>query len=335
MSTLSLPSRIAPSSRSRSAGRLGREESGDGTRVRSPLPSTPRMPSSRSIRPEGYLSRDKPDTTRTNSSSTTTSTSGSSFLDRINAPSSRTSLEDEQSEPPRRGRGGWASYRGKKAVQAKDEQSDEEDRNESPTALIAGHGADLWGRVTAVASQLTVNVSHAWQYSILADGEETPPGEESRLTKAMKAYHLDRARSAVDLPPWLFTEQERGMAPKAWNASHPREYEDRFLPDREPEPPQRGGLREVYDLAAASSSIPPATRRPPAEFGDGGGSRAANRLKAIRDAKRSAKTASEPAQVRSEDRRGDERDPVSKDSGTRRGGQRVGLPARPSGIRRE
>lgn len=39
------------------------------------------------------------------------------------------------------------------------------------SALIAGHGADVWGRVTAVASKLTVNVSQAWQKSILADGE--------------------------------------------------------------------------------------------------------------------------------------------------------------------
>ena len=32
----------------------------------------------------------------------------------------------------------------------------------------------------------------------------TPPGEESRLTRALKAYHIDKARDPADLPEWLF-----------------------------------------------------------------------------------------------------------------------------------
>jgi hypothetical protein len=40
-----------------------------------------------------------------------------------------------------------------------------------PTRFPAGHGSDLWSRVTAVASNLTVNVSQAWEKSVLADGE--------------------------------------------------------------------------------------------------------------------------------------------------------------------
>ncbi|KAF8507243.1 hypothetical protein JB92DRAFT_718285 [Gautieria morchelliformis] len=275
MSSLSVPSRVAPGSRARSAGRPSREENSDRARSRSPLPSTPRMPSLKSTRP--HTSRDN---MQTNSSSTSSSASGSSFLDRMKAPSSRTSLEEDR---PRRTGAAWASSRRKPAVQTED--------GDSEGLPTEGYGDDLWSRVTTVAGTLSVNVSQAWKKSVLADGEETPPGEESRLTKAMKAYHLDRARSPADLPSWLFDEQERGVAPKAWNVS--RNYEDRFMPDHDPEPRQRGGLREVYDRAAVSpSSTAPVARRPPADTGDGGGSRATNRLRAIRDAKRSMQTGS-------------------------------------------
>lgn len=135
MSTLSLSSRLSPKSRSRSAGPRGREESSDRTHTRSPLPSTPRMPSLSSIHPEGFLrpSRDKPDTIRTDSFSTaSSSTSRSSFLDRMKTPSSRTSFEDNQPEPPRRGGGGWAASRGKRAAQVASEHFDEEEHSPGP-----------------------------------------------------------------------------------------------------------------------------------------------------------------------------------------------------------
>jgi hypothetical protein len=160
----------------------------------------------------------------------------------------------------------------------------------------------------------------------------------------MKAYHLDRARSPTDLPAWLFDEHERGAAPRSWSASksEPVEYEDRFRAD--PEPRQRSGLRDIYDRAAASSSsLPSASRRAPAgqsEAGGDGGSRAANRLKAIREAKRSAlQTRSEPELPPAEDRRRDvntsrDRYP-SEQPGTRTPPARVGLPAGPGRIRRQ
>jgi len=230
-----------------------------------------------------------------------------------------------------------------------DGQFDEEYSSQGPTDSTFGHGYDLWGRVTAVASNLTVNVSQAWQKSIhLADGEETPPGQESRLTKAMKAYHLDRARSPADLPAWLFDEHERGVAPKSWNASKSGEYEDKFLPERDLESRQRSGLRDIYDRAASSSSssrtTPTTSRQTPARDGDAGGdggSRAANRLKAIRDAKRSALQArSESEQPPVEDRRrdtnnsrGDERYPQGGSG--RPTARRVGLPAGPGRMRRQ
>lgn len=258
--------------------------------------------------------------------------------------SSRTSLEDEREEPPKRG-GAWASARNRRAPPPEEERYDEEDGYEESTPKQEGHGYDLWGRVTAVAGNLTVNVSKAWEKGIhMADGEETPPGHDSRLTKAMKAYHLDRARSPADLPAWLFDEHERGAAPKSWSASKPAEYEDRFRP--EPEPRQRSGLRDIYDKAAASSSVAPGSRKAPTGrddgTGDGGGSRAANRLKAIREAKRSAvQTRSEPEAPRMDDRRremkiarrSEDRD-ISETPGVRAPPARMGLPAGPGRVRR-
>jgi hypothetical protein len=140
MSSLSVPSRVGPSPYSRPAGRPGRDESGDRVAgpLRSPLPSSPRMPSSKTTRPQGYPrpSRDKPDTIRTNSSSTASSTSGSSFLDRMKAPSSRTSLEDNRAEPPKRGKASWAPARGKQSVHTEEEApSDEEDTTQGRCRL--------------------------------------------------------------------------------------------------------------------------------------------------------------------------------------------------------
>lgn len=37
----------------------------------------------------------------------------------------------------------------------------------------------------------------------------TPPGQESRLTRALKEYHIAKARRPSDLPGWLFEERER------------------------------------------------------------------------------------------------------------------------------
>lgn len=137
---------------------------------------------------------------------------------------------------------------------------------------------------------------------------ETPPGGETRLTRALKAYYIERARAPADLPPWLFEEYERrpqaarppprnqerdddrargrrnNMAPPSnrGRIHDGDEYEQ--LP-----PPQakRGALRDIYDSAAAPNA--PAAGRtlaPPSYRDDGNASRATSRLQAMRDAKR-------------------------------------------------
>ncbi|KAG5727684.1 hypothetical protein E4T56_gene12246 [Termitomyces sp. T112] len=73
-----------------------------------------------------------------------------------------------------------------------------------------GTGEAIWSRVATVASNLTVSVSKAWAANLTTFvGEETPAGQESRLTRAMKAYHLEKSRDPTDLPTWLFDGSER------------------------------------------------------------------------------------------------------------------------------
>jgi len=138
---------------------------------------------------------------------------------------------------------------------------------------------------------------------------ETPPGGETRLTRALKAYYIERARAPSDLPPWLFEEHER--RPQA--ARPPPRDQERFNDDRaggrrnnmaphpnrgrnydeyEQQPPpqaKRGALRDIYDSAAAPNQpqAPAAGRTlAPSYRDDGKASRATSRLQAMRDAKR-------------------------------------------------
>lgn len=138
---------------------------------------------------------------------------------------------------------------------------------------------------------------------------ETPPGGETRLTRALKAYYIERARAPADLPPWLFDEHERrpqatrppprdqerendrgggrrsNMAPPS---NRGRVYDDEY----EQQPPQakRGALRDIYDSAAASNqpkALAPGRALAPSSYQDDGNvSRATSRLQALRDAKR-------------------------------------------------
>jgi hypothetical protein len=130
-------------------------------------------------------------------------------------------------------------------------------------------------------------------------GPGTPPGEESSLTRAMKAYHIQKARDPTDLPPWLFDEHER--RPLGLSTTSGRygagpgfgghESSETFATHR----PR--GLREVYDTAAAPQSFSSLRemRRPSGGSQDDisaslPSSRANDRLRALRDAKRSAAT---------------------------------------------
>lgn len=121
----------------------------------------------------------------------------------------------------------------------------------------------------------------------------TPPGHESRISKALRAYHLGKARDPSELPSWLFDDAERRAPSRMQPTSR---FESSFQEDREVNTaPPRKGLRDIYDSTAAA--VNPPAGRAARTFGGGGGgrfrdieepapSRATDRLRALRDAKR-------------------------------------------------
>lgn len=153
--------------------------------------------------------------------------------------------------------------------------------NYSERTSSNGIGSTLWNRVAVAASGLTVNVSKAWASNVATmSGEETPPGQESRLTRAMKTYHLEKARDRSDLPAWLFEEHER----------MPRHHLSESTTVTPVErPAARGkGLQEIYESAASTAIITSRRSDQSTRYMDGDThpSKATDRLKAIRDAKR-------------------------------------------------
>ncbi|KAI0306366.1 hypothetical protein B0F90DRAFT_1814278 [Multifurca ochricompacta] len=249
------------------------------------------------------------------SSGSASSAPGSStFMDRMKAhsgyASSRTSTEDEPEErkeiEPERG--GWLRQR--TAVVPKSEQDNLGEDEEVP--VQQGYGLSLWSHVATVANTLTVTVSKAWASNVTAySGErasqffvpviaddisyiETPPGEESRLTRAMKAYHLEKSRDPNDLPVWLFEEHERRAV--GWSSARRHDDSDENGGPNVPAPLRGRGLRDIYDAAAAAAATPTPLRQETREssrtqqddMSASLSSKASDRLRALRDAKRNA-----------------------------------------------
>lgn len=211
---------------------------------------------------------------------------------------------------------------------------------------------------------MTISVSKAWASNITVySGEraflsrskgvclhilnyllETPPGEESRLTRALKAYHIDKARDPTDLPPWLFEEHERRPRGGPGTSLRDREgSEDDYDSHRATAPPRSGGrgLRDIYDAAeatATATAIPPRETRgrlqndvsvAPAP------SKANDRLKALRDAKRNAALRNAPgAGIQSSHPNGEESEERGRGYGSDRGdSERYRSPSLPGNVR--
>lgn len=144
---------------------------------------------------------------RSRASQESSASSGSSLFDRVrngaaSYASSFTSLEDNSNDVEDPGR----SSQKQRVLSPESPQADLAERTDTGT----GDGYTVWSRVATAASTLTISVGKAWASNIATyAGEETPVGQESRLTRAMKAYHLEKARDPSDLPAWLFEEHER------------------------------------------------------------------------------------------------------------------------------
>lgn len=158
----------------------------------------------------------------------------------------------------------------------------------------------------------------------------------------MKAYHLEKARDPSDLPPWLFDEHERRSSGRSRFTSRSQdEYDQQPSP-----PPARGrGLRDIYDAASITpqSISSRSERAAPRSCADDAPtvSKATNRLKALRDAKRNANYGSGRANDDQDSRIGETRrqdiieDRRSDDEPSdRRRLPRIGLPPAPGRPRR-
>lgn len=304
------------------------------SRDRSDPPPMPQAPqASRSNQSSRAYESPSMNRNESNTSSSISSTA-SSFLDRLRGSgdtSSRTSLEEEY-EPPK-GRRGQESKSGRQ-----DSRSFEEHDSEDPVPTT-GVGYTLWGRLASAAGTLGVDVGKAWSTNVIVQaGEETPPGGESRLTQAMKAYHLQKARDRSDLPSWLFEEHERRPLGRSRFVSSPNSRQDDGYEESAPTPRSRG-LRDIYDTAAAPPSASPRTpgssgRPTPNRFADAViASKATNRLKALRDAKRlNSRFEDEPLVNKNTSDR-DRREPGRRgiEVADRRPPPRVGLPSGPGG----
>lgn len=234
--------------------------------------------------------------------SMSSTSSGASLFDRASGragrsvtSSARTSFDDEDERAGygtkgRQGRGGYDDV---------PEEYDERDEQSQPAAESVG--ASLWNRITEAANTLTISVSKAWESNVdQVDGEATPEGQESRLTVAMKHYYIERVRRTEDLPGWLFSDLERRGGRSNRTEKQTRQEEETYdIDDYYQEDTGRDHNRSA-SRAAATTAIKTGTptRRAAApspdsaiedRFGDsegGGGTKATNRLKALREEKR-------------------------------------------------
>ncbi|KAF9820221.1 hypothetical protein IEO21_01654 [Rhodonia placenta] len=195
----------------------------------------------------------------------------------------------------------------------------EEGGNAGSQPSPEGFRSALWSRVTNAAGNLKVNVSKALGASLSPDagegtffqnnlfiyGEshtlipETPQGEESRLMRAMKAYHVDKARDANDLPDWLFEGRDREVISRLrGNAPGNVEPAQPPIPRQataSPAPARRGRQERIpsgetapsawqaaHSRASSTSSVRSVHASTPSRD-------AMNRLKELRLAKRNAR----------------------------------------------
>jgi len=261
--------------------------------ARSPAPrrqwnAAPPLPQS-SRRHEPSRQVEMPDRRSRASLSSASSRGSSMFSRQEQAYESSTSVDEASMKPSKRD---WNNPQRRQRPSRLSLDDDTSANNElMPTT--EGYGATLWNRVASAANTLTINVSKAWAAGLFSDdGEVTPTGGESRLTLALKNYHLSKAKTASDLPSWLFSEEERRVRRNAYSSREEQPTETNVRASR-----QRG-LKSIYADAVSDPSMsdnaPMYTRDGP-HAGPGPGSRfnppvtqskATSRLQAMRDARR-------------------------------------------------
>ncbi|KAM0754743.1 hypothetical protein T439DRAFT_331699 [Meredithblackwellia eburnea MCA 4105] len=155
----------------------------------------------------------------------------------------------------------------------------EEENVSTPTAAPQ-QGPQLWDKFIAVAT------GHPDD-----DDDTVGPDGETKLSRCIKEYHISRAQSSGDLPDWLFTPQERSART---TAAQRHRNEDSAPPHSHPQiagvmnqsqnhMARRGSVEDFNPFARRGSgtTVPESQR--------GQSTRATDRLRAMRDAKKAAR----------------------------------------------
>ncbi|KAL5490477.1 hypothetical protein ACEPAI_5310 [Sanghuangporus weigelae] len=258
-----------------------------------PPPPPPTFPkadmASRSMRSSPSTYPRPPPSRDSDSSSSSMSSSGPSFLDRMRhrgAPSSSSQSSFELDLDASKETGGVNDTRRPGLIHHDDQTFAAND--------LVSYGYSIWNRVATAASTWAGNGSNTDNGLISG---VAPSSGDSEMTRALKAYHIRKARDRSDLPDWLFDEYERGVGNRT---QHSARYEERSEYDDTGSVmrTRSRGFRDIYDSVAASSASETRGVRGRVEesgssaFASGGldrsTTRATDRLKAIRDAKRQA-----------------------------------------------
>lgn len=193
----------------------------------------------------------------------------------------------------------------------------------------------LWSRVAAVAGGLSINVSKAWDGKDDLPEPDTPPGHDSRVTTALKKHYIKQVSDVRQLPAWLFSDIERQVGRSAYRTESASTPIDRSQPSSSPSSPIRARARheDAYVQPQTRERVRTATY----DEERTGPTRAATRLRALRDARRvpvehereAYAPPADPEPMREPERAqaAPAPAPVSR--------PRVGLPPRPGRIRRE
>ncbi|KAG8748072.1 hypothetical protein FRC12_013937 [Ceratobasidium sp. 428] len=161
------------------------------------------------------------------------------------------------------------------------------ERGPSPE-LVEPHADTIWSRVTAAAGGLSVNVSKAWEAKDDFPEPNTPPGHDSRVTVALKKHYIKQVSDPRQLPAWLFSDIERQVGRSARRMDAPSHANTSESTHTHTAPtPSRSRARHD-DAYSQPQPITTKERTRTATYDEEpkGPTRAATRLRAMRDARR-------------------------------------------------
>ncbi|KAL5635966.1 hypothetical protein ACGC1H_004688 [Rhizoctonia solani] len=230
---------------------------------------------------------------------------------------------------------GWKGSAASPAVESEGRVSSPEPLEPSTQPDVI-NTSTLWSRVTAAAGGLSVNVSKAWETKDDVPEPDTPPGHDSRVTTALKKHYIKQVSNPHQLPAWLFSDIERQVG-RSYSQREPSYSDSQDVAHNSPlthERPVPVRSRTRSDDAYTSSQATSRSERMGATaYNDEapGPTRAAARLRAMRDARRGPPVeqgaytpASAPVPV-----------PEPRPAVVAPPRPRAGLPARPRVSRRE